>query len=150
MQNFTDELTLTLNRRAFLRRNTAGIGMAALTSLLQESQASEKPSTPTGGLHFPAKAKRIIYLSQSGAPSQLDLFDYKPGLKKFHKTELPDSILQKLPTISASSNPCILKPSITILRSLFCRPAASRPAAPVWAAGSLTAWVAKTRIFPHS
>ncbi|EDL57318.1 DUF1501 domain-containing protein [Gimesia maris] len=92
MQNFTNELTLTLNRRAFLRRNTAGIGMAALTSLLQESQASEKPSTPTGGLHFPAKAKRIIYLSQSGAPSQLDLFDYKPGLKKFHKTELPDSI----------------------------------------------------------
>ncbi|QDT89211.1 DUF1501 domain-containing protein [Gimesia algae] len=92
MQNFTDEITLALNRRAFLRRNTAGIGMAALSSLLQESQASEKTSTPTGGLHFPARAKRVIYLSQSGAPSQLDLFDYKPGLKKFHKTELPDSI----------------------------------------------------------
>ncbi|HAW32531.1 MAG TPA: sulfatase [Planctomycetaceae bacterium] len=92
MQNLTSELSLALNRRAFLRRNTAGIGLAALTSLLQESQASEKPAAPTSGLHFPAKAKRVIYLSQSGAPSQLDLFDYKPGLKKFHKTELPDSI----------------------------------------------------------
>ncbi|WP_417378371.1 DUF1501 domain-containing protein [Gimesia sp.] len=92
MQEYSDELSLALNRRAFLRRNTAGIGLAALTSLLQESQASEKPSMPTSGLHFPAKAKRVIYLSQSGAPSQLDLFDYKPGLKKFHKTELPDSI----------------------------------------------------------
>ncbi|WP_417383936.1 DUF1501 domain-containing protein [Gimesia sp.] len=92
MQNFTKELSLALNRRAFLRRNTAGIGLAALTSLLQESQASEKSAAPTSGLHFPAKAKRVIYLSQSGAPSQLDLFDYKPGLRKFHKTELPDSI----------------------------------------------------------
>ncbi|WP_417392604.1 DUF1501 domain-containing protein [Gimesia sp.] len=92
MLNFTDELALTLNRRAFLRRNTAGIGMAALASLLQESQAVEKNVTPVSGLHFPAKARRVIYLSQSGAPSQLDLFDYKPGLKKFHKTELPDSI----------------------------------------------------------
>lgn len=92
MQNFTDEMILALNRRAFLRRNTAGIGMAALASLLQESKASEKPSPQSSGLHFPAKAKRVIYLSQSGAPSQLDLFDYKPGLKKFHKTELPDSI----------------------------------------------------------
>ncbi|HBL41798.1 DUF1501 domain-containing protein [Gimesia sp.] len=92
MLNFTDELALTHNRRAFLRRNTAGIGMAALASLLQESQAVEKNATPVSGLHFPAKARRVIYLSQSGAPSQLDLFDYKPGLKKFHKTELPDSI----------------------------------------------------------
>ncbi|QDV16464.1 hypothetical protein Pan153_10930 [Gimesia panareensis] len=97
MQNMTDNLTMQVNRRSFLRQNTAGVGLAALATLLQESQAAEpkaaqSQSAQTGGLHFPARAKRVIYLSQSGAPSQLDLFDYKPGLKQFHKTELPDSI----------------------------------------------------------
>ncbi|QDT84693.1 DUF1501 domain-containing protein [Gimesia chilikensis] len=99
MQNMTDQLTIQVNRRSFLRQNTAGVGLAALATLLTESQsgnlqAAEPKPTVTSGLHFPARAKRVIYLSQSGAPSQLDLFDYKPGLKKFHKTELPDSIRQ--------------------------------------------------------
>lgn len=97
MQNMTDQLTMQVNRRSFLRQNTAGVGLAALATLLTESQsdnlqAAEPKPAVTSGLHFPARAKRVIYLSQSGAPSQLDLFDYKPGLKKFHKTELPDSI----------------------------------------------------------
>ncbi|KAA0132158.1 DUF1501 domain-containing protein [Gimesia chilikensis] len=99
MQNRTDQLTMQVNRRSFLRQNTAGVGLAALATLLTESQsgnlqAAESKPAVTSGLHFPARAKRVIYLSQSGAPSQLDLFDYKPGLKKFHKTELPDSIRQ--------------------------------------------------------
>ena len=99
MQNRTDQLTMQVNRRSFLRQNTAGVGLAALATLLTESQsgnlqAAEPKPAATSGLHFPARAKRVIYLSQSGAPSQLDLFDYKPGLKKFHKTELPDSIRQ--------------------------------------------------------
>lgn len=99
MQNMTDQLTMLVNRRSFLRQNTAGVGLAALATLLTESQtdilqAAESKPAVSSGLHFPARAKRVIYLSQSGAPSQLDLFDYKPGLKKFHKTELPDSIRQ--------------------------------------------------------
>lgn len=99
MQNMTDQLTMQVNRRSFLRQNTAGVGLAALATLLTESQsdnlqAAEPKPAVTSGLHFPARAKRVIYLSQSGAPSQLDLFDYKPGLKKFHKTELPDSVRQ--------------------------------------------------------
>lgn len=99
MQNRTDQVTMQVNRRSFLRQNTAGVGLAALATLLTESQsgnlqAAEPKPAVTSGLHFPARAKRVIYLSQSGAPSQLDLFDYKPGLKKFHKTELPDSIRQ--------------------------------------------------------
>ncbi|WP_417397896.1 DUF1501 domain-containing protein [Gimesia chilikensis] len=99
MQNRTDQLSMQVNRRSFLRQNTAGVGLAALATLLMESQsgnlqAAEPKPAVTSGLHFPARAKRVIYLSQSGAPSQLDLFDYKPGLKKFHKTELPDSIRQ--------------------------------------------------------
>lgn len=99
MQNMTDQLTIQVNRRSFLRQNTAGVGLAALATLLTESQtdilqAAESKPAVSSGLHFPARAKRVIYLSQSGAPSQLDLLDYKPGLKKFHKTELPDSIRQ--------------------------------------------------------
>ncbi len=99
MQNMTDQLTMQVNRRSFLRQNTAGVGLAALATLLTESQtdilqAAESKLAVSSGLHFPARAKRVIYLSQSGAPSQLDLLDYKPGLKKFHKTELPDSIRQ--------------------------------------------------------
>ncbi|QGQ21420.1 DUF1501 domain-containing protein [Gimesia benthica] len=99
MQNMTDQLTMQVNRRSFLRQNTAGVGLAALATLLTESQtdilqAAESKPAVSSGLHFPARAKRVIYLSQSGAPSQLDLLDYKPGLKKFHKTELPDSIRQ--------------------------------------------------------
>ena len=55
--------------------------------------AKPPPATSRGGLpHFPAKAKRVIYLFQSGAPSQMDLFDYKPKLNDLRGTELPDSI----------------------------------------------------------
>src|SRR5438132_12649951 len=70
-------------RRVFLRRS---IGAAALASLLGREAASG------GEPHFKPTAKRVIYLFQSGAPSQLDLFDYKPKLKDLFAQELPDSI----------------------------------------------------------
>ncbi len=93
MQPSINSLQMLANRRSFLRKNTAGVGLAALATLMQESGvADQQQKTNTKGLHFPARARRVIYLSQSGAPSQLDLFDYKPDLKKHHKTELPDSI----------------------------------------------------------
>ena len=60
------------------------------------SVRAERGPEREGGLpglpHFAPKAKRVIYLFQSGAPSQLDLFDYKPQLAKTHGTDLPDSI----------------------------------------------------------
>ena len=71
-------------RRSFLTHSVAGMG--ALASLL------ECPPVATGGLAPSPKAKRIIYLFQSGAPSQLDLFDYKPKLKEQFAAELPASI----------------------------------------------------------
>ncbi|QDU11384.1 DUF1501 domain-containing protein [Gimesia aquarii] len=92
MQNTRYGFQSVVNRRAFLRKNAAGVGMAALATLLQEAEATDQQKASISGLHFPARAKRVIYLSQSGAPSQMDLFDYKPELKKYHKTELPDSI----------------------------------------------------------
>src|SRR3954471_20978469 len=76
---------LAVTRRQFFRRSAGGIGAAALGSLLGNSLAS-------GATHFPAKAKRVIYLFMHGGPSQLDLFDHKPGLRALHGTELPDSV----------------------------------------------------------
>src|SRR6266404_2159223 len=82
---------LSMTRRHFFSRTSTGIGAAALASLF--SQDSLQAETGLAGLpHFAPKAKRVIYLHQSGAPSQIDLFDYKPQLKKEHGKELPDSI----------------------------------------------------------
>ncbi|MDG2380940.1 MAG: DUF1501 domain-containing protein [Pirellulaceae bacterium] len=87
---------LTTTRRHFFGQT--GIGVAALTSLLNASTAQGSPTDADGDFphapHFAAKAKRVIYLFQSGAPSQLDLFDYKPKLTNLRETELPDSIRQ--------------------------------------------------------
>ena len=86
---FTDALT----RRLFFSKSATGLGAAALASLL----ARDVDAAPSiGGLpglpHFAPKAKRVIYLFQHGAPSQLDLFDYKPGLEKRRGADLPESI----------------------------------------------------------
>ena len=87
-----DETGLRLTRRHFFGKTATGIGMAALANLLTGDLRAE------GGLpglpHFPPKAKRVIYLFQSGAPSQMELFDYKPRLAEFRGAELPDSIRQ--------------------------------------------------------
>ena len=95
---------LMMTRRQLLGRGSTGIGVAALASLLNPELSAipaldpmGRPINPeTGGLaelpHFEPKAKRVIFLHQSGAPSQIDLFDYKPKLKDFHGSELPDSV----------------------------------------------------------
>jgi hypothetical protein len=91
------EHALRLTRRCFLGRSGAGLGIAALASLLDRDQArgAEASLGAFPGLpHFPPKAQRVIYLFQSGAPSQLDLFDSKPALRDLRGTELPDSIRQ--------------------------------------------------------
>ncbi|MFN8856889.1 MAG: DUF1501 domain-containing protein, partial [Planctomycetaceae bacterium] len=81
----------SMGRRQLLSASS-GVGMAALASLLGESTAARAEPGVLSGTHFPAKAKRVIYLFQSGGPSQLELFDHKPGLKELHGSELPDSI----------------------------------------------------------
>ncbi|MEO8353767.1 MAG: hypothetical protein ABI680_18730, partial [Chthoniobacteraceae bacterium] len=73
---------LQQTRRQFFGRAATGIGLAALSSLLKpELFAETTPDLHSRGhlpqLHFPAKAKHVIYLHQSGAPSHMDLFDYK-------------------------------------------------------------------------
>jgi hypothetical protein len=89
---------LLANRRLFFGRSSTGIGVVALASMFNGKllSAAEANRDRVGGLsglpHFAAKAKRVIYLLQSGAPSQVDLFDHKPSLDKLHMTELPATI----------------------------------------------------------
>jgi hypothetical protein len=89
------ELSHRLTRRCFLGGGGAGLGLAALASLLDRDRArgaEPSPGALPGLPHFPPKAQRVIYLFQSGAPSQMDLFDFKPGLHDLRGSELPDSI----------------------------------------------------------
>jgi hypothetical protein len=84
-----------LSRRNFLARSTLGLGSLALGQLLGGVlQGATTNSRGSLGLHFPARAKRVIYLFQSGGPSQLELFDEKPGLKDRFDQDLPDSVRQ--------------------------------------------------------
>jgi hypothetical protein len=102
---------LQATRRQFFGRAGSGIGVAALASLLAAD--SESPVRASGGddrndgaaglPHFAPKAKRVIYLMQSGAPSHVDLFDYKPALADKRGQDLPASIHmgQRLTTMTA-------------------------------------------------
>ena len=99
-ETFAEHLT----RRTFLRRSAGGLGAAALATLLNPRAAPRRrraagPATVPmavpgvlGKTHFAPKAKRVIYLCQSGAPSQIELFDHKPSLDKLRGTDLPASI----------------------------------------------------------
>lgn len=79
-------------RRAFLEGSSLGLGAIAAGSLLNAAEQGEPASGLTDLPHFAAKAKRVIYLFQSGGPSQMDLFDYKPGLAKRFGEEVPTSV----------------------------------------------------------
>ena len=82
----------TLSRRELLSRGAGSVGLAALASLLDEPQARAASAPALSATHFPARAKRVIYLHMSGGPSHIDLFDYKPKLRDYHGQELPASV----------------------------------------------------------
>src|SRR5262245_27155449 len=85
MDSLFDAACNIVHRRRFLQRTSAGLGIAALASLLGE-EASAAP-------HFPAKVKNVIYLFMAGGPSHVDLFDPKPKLQQLHGKDIPRSIL---------------------------------------------------------
>ncbi len=90
---------LTMTRRHFFQHGALGLGSAALTSLLPgEAGAVASTSAPTIGLpelpHFAPRAKRAIYLFMAGAPSQMDMFDYKPKMADWFDKDLPESVRQ--------------------------------------------------------
>lgn len=83
-------------RRQFFSRTAGGIGVAALASLLRNDLAVGQDATPSLSTlvpHFAPKAKRVIYLFQNGAPTHVDLFDYKPKLREWQGKQLPDELL---------------------------------------------------------
>lgn len=90
------ESRLNVNRRHFLGKLSVGLGSVALGSLLVpgllKGEGDDELASVTGMPHFAPKAKRVIYLFQNGAPSQLESFDYKPLLNKMHGEELPASV----------------------------------------------------------
>jgi hypothetical protein len=86
--NGVDQLQSIQSRRRFLNRSGMGLGAAVMGSMFSDRASA----APTVGLHFPANAKRVIFMFMAGAPSQLDLFDYKPDLYKKFKQPLPDDV----------------------------------------------------------
>ena len=108
---------LTMTRRQFFGKSAKGLGGVALASMLNENLFSA--NSPVGGLpgfpNFAPKAKRIIYLFQSGGPSQIDMFDYKPNLNEVHGQEVPDSVFngQRLTGMTAGQT------SFPVARSIY-------------------------------
>jgi len=102
MEDFKKHMEFMETRRGFLKKSALGFGSIALSSLLGPSSLygsdilAGAPQNKLGGVlgttHFPAKAKRVIYLFQSGGPSQLETLDYKPELAKWHGKEIPPSV----------------------------------------------------------
>src|SRR5688572_18876972 len=113
--NLDHDFHLLQTRRQFFGRTAAGIGTAALASLLNPELFAASSASGHGGVlsgpHFPAKAKHVIYLVMSGGPSHIDLFDYKPELRKHHGEELPATVRmgQRITGMTAkqSSFPCV-------------------------------------------
>ena len=105
-------------RRHFFQRATVGIGAAAFAVLVDPRRFDNSAAAATGrGLsapHFPPRAKRMIYLFMAGAPSQIDLLDYKPELASQFDKDLPDSIRmgQRITTMTSGQKRLPVAPSI--------------------------------------
>src|SRR5690349_8604798 len=97
-------------RRDFLRQGAGGLGMIALAQMLGAAQPKRTDPLAPKPPHFAPKAKSVIFLYMEGAPSQLDLFDPKPELQKWHGRPLPGSLTKDLKL-------AFIKPSATILGS---------------------------------
>ena len=107
-------------RRNFLARTACGFGGIAAASLLGSASSNAASADRAaeglpilGGGHFPAKAKRVIYLFMSGGPSQLDLWDYKPKMPEMFGQSLPDHIRdgQRITGMTAGQKTLPLCPS---------------------------------------
>jgi hypothetical protein len=118
-------------RRYFFGRSACGLGTAALASLLNPSLLSATTPAPSlapadaapalNALHHAPTAKRVIWLFMADAPSQLDLYDYKPGLVDFFDKDLPESVRngQRITTMTSGQSrlPCALRLQILATRT---------------------------------
>lgn len=109
------EIAQAINRRQFLGRSRLGLGALTVNSLMGSKPVQAAASaSPSHIPHFTPKAKRIIYLFQSGAPSQFETFDYKPTLHELRGQELPASVRmgQRLTTMTSGQATFPMVPSI--------------------------------------
>jgi hypothetical protein len=93
--NHIEQVNEELNRRDFLKKTALGLGSVALASLVQSNLwGGATPAAPAklGSPHYLPRAKRVIFLFQSGGPSQIELFDHKPKLRQMHGQEIPASV----------------------------------------------------------
>ena len=122
------ESALAVTRRHFLSRGAGmSVGAMALAGMLDRSGSADTPAPvaaePPIGLpglpHFAAKAKRVIFLTQSGGPSQIELFDEKPGLAKWAGVELPESVRQgqRLTMMTANQKQLVMPAKVKFSRS---------------------------------
>lgn len=108
------QLNRRMTRRQLLGRSATGVGIAALGSLLGQKAVADPvvaaASSSAGGW---GRAKRVIFLTQAGAPSQMELFDYKPALEKYSGRELPDAVRmgQRLTSMTADQKTKPITPS---------------------------------------
>lgn len=117
--NPVEEHLLNITRRQFFGRAagtlSAGLGLAALSSIVRPAGAAESArGLPSALPHFAPRAKRVIYLHMEGAPSQIDLWDHKPELRRRFNQDLPDSIRQgqRLTTMTSGQQRFPVAPSI--------------------------------------
>jgi hypothetical protein len=116
----SDEAVLNETRRQFFARGAKGLGVAALATMLgNEMLGATTPNVQAVGgqaglPHFAPKAKRAIYLHMLGAPPQIELFDYKPGMSTWFDKDLPDSIRkgQRLTTMTSGQTRFPIAPSV--------------------------------------
>ena len=110
-----NEYDLLFTRRQLFGRAALGVGTAALANLLRADML--KQGKPSGGLpgfpNFAPKAKRVIYLTMNGGPSQIDLWDYEPKLRDVYNEDLPDSVRrgQRITTMTSGQQRFPLAPS---------------------------------------
>jgi hypothetical protein len=98
-------------RRYFLGQGAFGLGAIAMGGLLDAGQSQAATTAGLGGLHqphFPPRAKRVIYLHMTGSPPNLDLFDYKPELKRRHGENCPQTFLEGREFAFTSGTPTLL------------------------------------------
>lgn len=122
-EHLAREIQTERTRRWFFKQCGVGLGSMALASLLRDSLApsAQAAVAPTGPLapkapHFAPRAKRVIYLFQAGAPSHLDLFDYKPQLEKFNGTLPPADLLKGYRAAFINPNSTLLAPKYKFAR----------------------------------
>ncbi|MBT4012162.1 MAG: DUF1501 domain-containing protein [Planctomycetaceae bacterium] len=107
------EAELIETRRHFFGRAATGLGAAALTSLMNPGAFASSTASALDAPHFAPKAKRVIYLFMSGAPSQLDMWDYKPKMQEWYDKDLPDSVRngQRITTMTSGQKRFPIAPS---------------------------------------